>query len=750
MRRLAFFSFSFAAGVLLGLLKAPRWVLYVLPALAVLLVAAAVLLRGRKEQSIAICAAGLALGLVHCTLYEKAELLPLRTVAADRCAVALDLTGYPEPKEYGSTAEAVLLVDGKRIPAFAYLGTYDESWRPGDRLTGTGSIELETGKGAPVLRWYGRANGRPVRVKLFRYIETKSADAVPLRYGPAVLAHGLRGAIRALLPADISAYLEALLIGDKSGLSYQQKSDLQIAGVYHAMAVSGMHVSILMTMLGVLLLRNQRLYPLIGIPVLVFYCVMTGARPSAIRAAIMQAFLLMAPLLRREPDPPTSLGAALLTLTVHNPWCLADIGLQLSFLATAGILAFQPKLYGWFTARTPRRFRRLRDLLAGTTACTLSALSLTLPLTVLYFGTVSMLAVLSNLLLLPAITWTFYLGLPACLIGLKLPAVGRVLAAPVTLLLRYTAYLARGLARLPFAAVYPDTVYPVVWLVFFYGAALWLLLHRRRPGRARMLTVFGCSAILLCAALLLAWQDAGGRTFAFTALDVGQGQCLYCRSGAQNAAVDCGGSKGDDAGETLARRILSGGRTHLDCLILTHYDEDHTGGVRQLLYRIRVDHLLLPDRPDDSGTRAELEALAAEYGVSVTYVTGDLTLPFGAGTLSVFAPVTPEAGNDGSLSVLASFGDFDILTTGDMGQRAERLLLTLHPIPDLEVLVAGHHGSKSSTGEYLLRETAPELVVISVGENSYGHPAGDVLARIAASGAAALRTDEQGTITVRR
>ena len=134
-------------------------------------------------------------------------------------------------------------------------------------------------------------------------------------------------------------------------------------------------------------------------------------------------------------------------------------------------------------------------------------------------------------------------------------------------------------------------------------------------------------------------------------------------------------------------------------------------------------------------------------GAGVFFVTEDIDLP---GGVTVFAPVSRGSDNRAGLSVLFSAGGLDALVTGDMDADLEARLLALHSLPDLEVLVAGHHGSKYSTGEALLAATAPEVVLISVGENHYGHPAGETLRRIADAGAEAFRTDQCGNITVRR
>ena len=219
--------------------------------------------------------------------------------------------------------------------------------------------------------------------------------------------------------------------------------------------------------------------------------------------------------------------------------------------------------------------------------------------------------------------------------------------------------------------------------------------------------------------------------------------------GGLTVVVDCGGSYADDAGEQLARRLLMQGKTQIDFLVLTHFDEDHVGGVPQLLSRMEVGTILAPDQTDDGGNRERILTAAEEAGVAVRFVRQDVTVEFPTGRLEIFAPVRESGDNDG-ISALMSVEEYDILITGDMDARSEQLLAVRHGLHDIEVLVAGHHGSRYSTGSALLQTVTPEIVVISVGENSYGHPAPEVLARIEASGALALRTDEVGTIVIER
>ena len=285
----------------------------------------------------------------------------------------------------------------------------------------------------------------------------------------------------------------------------------------------------------------------------------------------------------------------------------------------------------------------------------------------------------------------------------------------------------------------------MAWLVL--SCVLLGLLFLPTRWRSTSVVTLSCVAVtLLCACVLSAVEP--GQT-AVTVFDVGQGQCVFLRSGDFTALVDCGGDSGDSDGENVARKLLMAGRREIDVLVLTHYDTDHVCGTAQLLSRIDVGELLLPELPDDTDNRDRLVRAAQESDVPYRFISTDTTLDFDGGTLSLLMPPDTQAEN-ASISALLCAEECDILITGDLSEKQERALLQTHELPDLEVLVAGHHGAKTSTGEALLAQTAPDIVLISVGENRYGHPSPQVLARIKAAGAEVRRTDECGDITILR
>ena len=213
--------------------------------------------------------------------------------------------------------------------------------------------------------------------------------------------------------------------------------------------------------------------------------------------------------------------------------------------------------------------------------------------------------------------------------------------------------------------------------------------------------------------------------------------------------VDCGsGNSYIDAGSIAADYLRSAGCGTLDAVVLTHYHDDHANGLASLLARMDAETIYLADIDAGEGDRSSVEELAARYGVEVHYITDVTSVPHGEAELTIYPPVGESSANELGLSVLCSLGNFDTLITGDMDARTETKLVSAYTLPDIEVLVVGHHGSKYSTGTALLKAVTPEIGVVSVGDNSYGHPTDEALMRLTDENIRVYRTDMQGNILI--
>lgn len=755
MRRLLIFAAAFAAaaGVYVFFMPPLLWAAAAAGAALALYVLCR-LLCGRQLRAVRICLVGLCAGIVWCVGYRAVFLGSAAQYDGQQMPVEMRALDTPQASTYGSCVEVELKLDGRRLACILYLRETEPDIRPGDTLRCTAKLKLAPGSTARDEARYYRARG------VWYVLSARSDLAIEhtgggLRDLPARFAAALRTKINTVFEEDAAGFLTALLTGDRSGLSRQTREELSISGIYHTVAVSGMHVSILLGMIMLLCGSRRRLSAAVGIPTIVFFVLMTGASASAIRAGVMQTILLLAPLAKREEDPLTSLGAAGLLLVLLNPWSLYDAGLQLSFASVAGILLFAGKAYRAMTAakwmqtllRGGGMTARLAKGCASSFSCSLASAAFSLPVSALYFGTVSLVAPLVNALTLWAVTFLFSAGLLTALLSFVWTGLAYGPAWLVGWLARYVLQAARLFSKIPCAAVYPENAYLLVWCVFYYAVLLFCLLS---PVRPKLRVVLGSLALTLGVSLGCAYAEFHTPQFVFAALDVGQGQCLLYQCGRWTAVIDCGGEDAWGAGEEAARYLQSYGEYRVEALILTHYDEDHAGGAMQLMERERVERIFLPDTQDEGGLRREIVRKANERGTQIVWVKEDQTLDFVGGQIRIFAPVSGKSSNDSGISVLASAGEYDMLVTGDMTAQTEYRLLEEKPIAQAEVLVAGHHGAATSTSYALLGRVRPQLVLISVGEdNTYGHPAEQTLERIETAGAAVYRTDERGTITIR-
>lgn len=684
---------------------------------------------------------------------------PAERWVGEATALSGEAASYPTPTSIGGYSVTVRLDGGAFAPDALVYGP--EGWgglKPGDRIACTARVRPSTHAFGDETTYY-TAKG----VYLLAYCkgegELTPAGAVPPRYWPALCARALRTGIYAAFDQTAAPIAAAVALGDKSGLDEALYSAFNRAGLMHAAVVSGLHISFLMGAALGLFGRNRRT-ALALLPLLAFYALMAGGTPSAFRAVIMHSALLFAPLARREGDEPSALALALMILLVQNPFAAASVGLQLSFASVAGILLVSKPLSRWLcrplragrrSAKGRKGARLLRTAgraAAAGVSTSLGAMLFTAPLTALYFGQIPLLSPLSGVLVLWALSLLLVCALAVGTLAVFLPGPAALLGAAAGLPGHYARGAVLLLGRFPFASLGTDSVYCVIWLAAVYLVLAAAFLGKERPRRP--LLGVGALALLLCAAIGLGCWETDGADLSVTALDVGQGSATVLQSGGRAALVDCGGSGSRSAGDIAADHFAAQGRTRLDLLVLTHFDADHCNGVEQLFYRMRVEQVAVPGGETDPGGLARIVELARGSGTQVLVVEDTRALPLGEGTLTLFPPLGGGTSNESGLFALCTAGEFDALITGDADAFVENMLVKYRPIPDIEVLVVGHHGSKNSSCGQFLHSTAPELALISAGANNpYGHPAPETLGRLEEAGAEIHRTDREGTVTVR-
>jgi competence protein ComEC len=599
------------------------------------------------------------------------------------------------------------------------------------------------------------------------FMRVRSADSVtvvPGRAGPwwmhtivLPLRRALLGHIAKSVGGEEGEFLKGLMIGERSGLSFPLREAFIRSGTAHILAVSGSNVGVIVAMVMFLLhlfRANRWVRAVVTTFCIVLYAALTGGDPPVVRAGVMAGVLLMAGLVQERPNPTNALGVSAVIMMLADPRQLFDVGFQLSYAAVLAILLFYPALSrvaDRIAGKGRLRFLRWPLLLV---AVSLAATAGTLPLTAYWFGRVSVIGLLANVMVVPAAGVSVVLGVAAAAASLVSNAVGGAYAAVNSVILHATIAVAEWCGGLPFAAI--ET--PGFRLVDAVACSTVIgALHagRKSPGGAAIAIALAILLMLIAPASPLSGRSDG--TLRVTFLDVGQGDAAVVElPDGRVMLVDAGGwSAAYDAGERVVAPFLRRYGIHaVDALVVTHPHGDHAGGAPAVMRTVPVARVLGGGGAESLFVRFPGIAAGGRQ-VFQAGACGDRI--DGGEEVRIFIlwppPGTPpgidETGtNNSSLVMKVCFGPVSFLFAGDAGIDAEAEMIDrfgafLHAT----VLKVGHHGSSGSTSTPFLQAVAPRYAVVSVGAgNRFGHPSATTLNRLAAAGTDICRTDEDGAV----
>ena len=751
MRKLAIAALSFSAAVFAAnfilSIKLCPW----LAALFLILGAALILLRRKWLRGVIICLFSLAVGLGCFGLHYLFTAVPAHKLEGQTLQLNATVQTYPKEYENYSSAE-IKLNDSPYLRVLLYdrSGSLN-GLAPGAVISGQlklSSADVRYGEE------YDYYNAKDIYLiaNTTGTLSVTAEKAFRLSYLAAGLNRTLSAKVDEIFPADTAHFMKSMLLGDRTDLYQDEElySALRNSGISHIVAVSGLHVAFLVGLIQLFMGVSPR-SSVICLALVWCFVLVTGAPPSAIRAGLMQTFLLLAPLLKRENDGLTSLSFALALILLINPYAAADVGLQLSFAAMAGIVLLSRRIRKMLIPKGPKGplgpiLVYPVNILSGSAA----VMVFTVPLTAFHFGTVSLLAPFTNILIMWAVSLCFGGGFAACALAVICPPLGPVLARLVSWLARYIFACARLVDSLRFSSLYLDDRLMLWWLLLVY--LLFFLGVRAKASKAfRLGLPTALSVLTLCLALgMTRAYYASGEGF-ITVLDVGQGQCITVFSGDSTVMIDCGSIYStDNAGDTAGAYLSASGRSSVDLLLLTHLHADHANGVTRLMTLVPVKTIAMPIDPnDDDGQLEEILTAAEKYGTEIRYVSENIDLDIGGIGLTMYEPSRAGDANERCVMAKVSIGDYDMLVTGDGSKSAESELTEKNETGDIELLIAGHHGSRYSSGGAFLESIGADTAVISVGYNTYGHPTKETLERLAAYGYTVYRTDLNGNIEIR-
>ncbi len=746
VRILTWFTIGFAVACGVGIWLVTGLFLVLLGVFALAAAIGLFFVRSWLSRIIAVVLVGFCVGTLWLFAYDSVYLGDARAKDGQIVAAEAVVTDYSFETDFGVAADARMVIDSRHFKVRLYLPEGD-ALTPGDVVKGEFRLRLTTW-GAIQAQTHHQGDGIFLLAYLSEDAAVEHGDSRGLRYIGAQLRHRITGILDAAFPEDTGAFARALLLGDSTKLTYAQDTAFKISGIRHVIAVSGLHISILFSFMCMFLGRHPVRLTLIGIPILLLFTAVAGFTPSVVRACIMQILIIVADLINREYDPPSALAFAALVMLVVNPMTITSVSFQLSVGCLAGILLFYQPVYNYFLKKMkdPKGKSvgaRVLRWCASSLAISLSTMIVTTPLSAYYFETVSIVGPVTNLLTLWVVSFIFYGLVLVCVLGSFWFAGAKIIAWMISWPIRYVAAAAKLLSSSVFSAVYTCSIYIVLWLVFCY-VLLAVFAMTRKKSPAILVSAITVGLVVSVAA---SWSEPRLDNYRVTVLDVGQGQCILWQCAGENYLVDCGGDSGENAANSAVQLLLSQGITKLDGLILTHYDDDHAAGVVHLLTRIDTDALYIPDIDPDSKLRSHLQS---DYADEIRLITESTVIKAAGGRVNLYTTPNTTEDNESSMCILFQTENCDILITGDRGLAGERALLENVVLPDLEILVAGHHGSKHSTGVELLHATTPEIAVICVGkDNYYGHPAQELLDRLKLYGCSIWRTDLDHTIIFR-
>jgi len=772
---LIYLACAWMVGIYLGsLLHTPVWVV---GAAAAACAIAAFALRGHtRSQSGSICLLIVCLGLWRYGLARPALVPGPLAEHNDQGKVTFRglVTNEPVPRDRWANLHVSvyeLKADSSWMPTrgkvLVQVPSY-EPYRYGDQLEVSGVLKTPPDWEGFSYRTYLARQGIHSLLRYPRIQLLARDEGNPLRAVLHRLKRRTHGVITTMLPEPEAALLTGILLGSDEGIPSTLMDKFRITGTAHIIAISGFNITIISASLVKVFSRVLQRYLalVVAAGTIALYTVLVGADPPVVRAAIMGGLSALALVVGRRSDALTSLLAAAWCMTTWHPFTLWDVGFQLSFAASLGLILYGDRLKIWAEDMLSRvtsvdSAQQVVAVLNDSFLVTLAAQITTLPLVVYHFHHFSWLSLLSNLLILSVQPAIMYLGSTAAMLGLVWLGAGRLVGWVAWLFLTYTIRMVELTANWIDASASAHTIHPMVPLAYYAVLALYTLDSTRTLIAPRAIwrwlrtgAVRKAGLATLIAALVLVWIAVGSLPDArlhVAFLDVGQGDAALIETPAGRRLLIDGGPSPATLLAALGRRLPFWDR-RIDMIVLSHPHDDHLRGLLPLVERYQVQQVLVSDASRWSSAYEQWRQLLHDNRVPLLTVQHALEVSFSDGpVVQVVPPVTADDSNidETSLVVRLSWQDASFLFSGDLeaagllkvGNAGWPLACTILKVP--------HHGSDEAVSEELLTAVNPDLTVISVGaDNRFGHPGADTLAQLERAGVQVLRTDEVGTVEI--
>ncbi|ACB84756.1 DNA internalization-related competence protein ComEC/Rec2 [Natranaerobius thermophilus] len=580
-------------------------------------------------------------------------------------------------------------------------------------------------------------------------------ESISLHRPGTLLSNNLTEIYLKNLDLEVSPWVIALTLGDLSYLNKQSITILDEAGARYLTAVSGLHMKIVALSLYNALLAigiRKKCSVIVTLIVSLIYASAAGFSPSVMRAMLMLGLVLCSSLTTQKLSPLLALSLSLLVILAFSPFLIFNVGLQLSFIATLFIILIYPELKSTRNSITSFLIEPFKIALCAQLGV--------FPLILHHFGWVSfgslLLAPFLAMVLAPLILAAMIFGL---LVNLDLAFIPiQFLKVFIELTVRYLQTVIYLVAQYSFSLW---GHWSGVQLVCYYISILVILIFKNSPLIIRPVKYLPLLAIFSMICLFISFLSPFNKTLDTYYLDVGQGNSavIFTPKG-QTILIDSGGvpldSRFSDPGETVLLPFLRYyGEKTIDLVIITHAHTDHFAGLIAILDHVNISQVLIPELGNDTEEFEKLMEQLNNRNIPVNYVQDPGVIDLGSdATMEILHPNSPYLTgtncdlNNNSIVTRLVWQETALFFPGDLEEEGERRLLNTISEDNLnsQVLKVPHHGSSTSSSLQFLEAIDPSVAIISVGNNSYGHPSLQLIEELESSGIRVFRTDKNGAV----
>jgi competence protein ComEC len=566
------------------------------------------------------------------------------------------------------------------------------------------------------------------------------------------------------IKGDGASYLKGLVTGERTDISPEMKDAFINAGVMHLIAVSGLNVAyIIISVTLILSLFRIPVFPrtVITISLLIFYCIFTGSPPSIVRATIMGILILISFVIERKVNFYNTIGVSALLILIFDTKQLFDPGFILSFTAVISMVFIYNLMEKLFLYKfnefnfSGKKYLRMISILFFTT---LAAQLGTLPVTANYFGKISIVSLLANVVVVPLANLSLAIGFFQILTGIFSDYLSSIIAEANNIMLSSQLFFIKWCASFKFAYINIQSFNFSMFILYYIVLLLMLTIKNTKE------VIRNAVLISLSVSIYISINYDFNKKLRITFMDIGQGDCVVIQTPDDKVIlVDCGLINDNyNSGErTIDPYFRRNGIDKIDILVLTHLHNDHIGGINFLLQNYKIGKVIESGQIVETPLTFKMDSLIQIKNIPREIVrAGDLINELKDLRLYFLFPDNKFVNNsgktlennlnNGSVAFILKYKESEIFFSGDIEKEGEKFLYENYSdFLKTDILKVAHHGSITSTSIPFILKNKPEIAVISCGMfNKFNHPSDIILNRLESSGAVIFRTDENNAVVI--